>query len=225
MAESFTSHLPTILAGTTATVIATLGTSFLGYAGTIAGVAVGSLLTGGGAYWWERIYRKTGHRAKLIAEATKAKGAPLSGTETQHIHKIVDSADKVNHRNVPWKYVCLMAGSVFLGSLAVLAFIELGTGKPVSAIVQNQPAHGIVVPVATSQPQNTTAPTPTSPVTQPTTFPPTPIPTTPTATPADTTPPTATAPAATAASSTQTSVPGTPSSIDTGPVPAGSSGP
>jgi hypothetical protein len=49
--EKFTAHLPAVLGATAATVAATLGTSFLGFAGTLIGVVAASLVTGGGAWW------------------------------------------------------------------------------------------------------------------------------------------------------------------------------
>ena len=225
MADSFKSHLPVILGGTTATVFATLGTSFLGYGGTILGVALGSLLTGGGAFFWERLYRKAGKRAKLIAEATKAKGSPLTHGETQKIHAIVDAGDKVTHRGIPWKFVGAGAGTVFLASVAVLAFIELGTGKPVSAVVQNQPAHGFVAPVQSTSPQTSFSPTPSSTAT-PTVSPTATVTVTPTTVyTAAPSPAVSTTPAATPSSSTQTATPHTPSSTGTSPSAAGTPGP
>lgn len=156
--ERFTSHLPAVLAATTATVIATIGTSALGYGGTILGVTLGSLVTGSGAWVAERWLRRWSAVAKAKAEAMKRKGRPLTDTETQMIKRVVDQRYQ-RVRGLPWKLMSLSAASVFALVVAVIAVIELTAGKPVSAVVRNEPASGFVAPVAQSTP-STAPPSP-----------------------------------------------------------------
>lgn len=148
--EKFTAHLPAVLAATAATVLASLGTSFLGWAGTLAGVITASLVTGGGAWWAERWLRRSTARARALTEARRRKGRPLSPDETSYIAAITDEREKRRHRGIPWKLAGMSAAAVLAGTTAVIAFIELGTGKPVSAVVQGHPGHGLVVPVVQS---------------------------------------------------------------------------
>jgi hypothetical protein len=148
--EKFTAHLPAVLGATAATVAATLGTSFLGYAGTLIGVVAGSLIIGGGSWWAERAIRGSTARARALAEARRRKGRELSPEETHFIAAVADERHKRANRGVPWALAGMSAGVVLLAATAVILFIELGTGKPVSAVVQGHRAHGLLAPVAPS---------------------------------------------------------------------------
>jgi hypothetical protein len=148
--EKFTAHLPAVLGATAATVAATLGTSFLGFAGTLIGVVAASLVTGGGAWWVERAIRGSTARARALAEARRRKGRELSPEETHFIAAVADERHKRANRGVPWALAGMSAGVVLLAATAVILFIELGTGKPVSAVVQGHRAHGLLAPVTPS---------------------------------------------------------------------------
>jgi hypothetical protein len=159
--ESFKTHLPAIFAATTATVAVTILSSYLGVAGTLAGAALSSLLTGGSAWWAEKWYRRLNAKARAIAEARKRKGSDLTPDETSIIHQITDAQeDARTPRGIPWKLISLMAGATLILTISVIAFIELGTGQPISATVQGKPAHGLIVPepVYTPEPVRTTLP-------------------------------------------------------------------
>lgn len=170
-AEKFSAHLPAVLGATTATVGASLGTSYLGWAGTLTGLIAASLLTGGGAWWVERWYRRWAAKTRALAEARKRKGRPLSPDETSFIAAVSDEREKRADRaaGIPWRLAGMSAGVVLLATAAVILFIELGTGKPVSAVVQGKPAHGLLAPVGPSSepspsPSPTTGPASTPPV-------------------------------------------------------------
>ena len=145
--DRFSNHVLTLLAGALATVGASFGLSFLGYGGTQAGLAVGSVLTSGGTWWIERGFRRSADLAKAKAAAIKRKGQPLSVTETHYIKAVVDAKHK-RDRSVPWRSIAVTASLLAAVSTVFIVFIALAAGKPVSAIVQNKPAHGLLVPVS-----------------------------------------------------------------------------
>lgn len=171
-AEKFSSHVPAMAGATAATVAATLGTSFLGVAGTLTGVVAASLITGGGAWWVERWVRRGAAKARALEEARRRKGRPLRPEETQFIAAVSnEQQDRINRvKGIPWRLAGMSAGVVLLAATAVILFIELGTGKPVSAVVQGKPASGLLTPVT---PASTPASSPSA----------TPAATTPSATP------------------------------------------
>jgi hypothetical protein len=151
-------------AATAATVAATLGTSFLGVAGTLTGVVAASLITGGGAWWFERWLRRWTAKTRALAEARRRKGRPLRPEETHFIAAVSnEQQDQTNRvRGIPWRLAGASAGVVLLAAVAVILFIELGTGKPVSAVVQGKPASGLLAPVSTPEPSQTFTPAPKS---------------------------------------------------------------
>lgn len=162
--DRFLSHVPTLLGSATATLIVTFGLSDFGYAGTLAGATGGAFLIGGGSWWMERWYRRALAKARALKDARQRKGAPLTEHETQYIAAVVDEKHKRVDRSmgIPWRLAGFGAGAVLLIVIAVIAIIELGVGKPVSAIVQGKPASGLLVPVtpASSSPAPTESFTP-----------------------------------------------------------------
>jgi hypothetical protein len=204
--DKFSSHLPAVLASTTATIFATFGLSFLGVAGTLIGLVGGSFVTGAGAWWFERWYRRVTAVAKAKREAMRRRGRPLTSTETQMIERITD-AKQPRVRGFPWKLASMCAGAALVIVAAVVVFIELGTGKPVSAVVQNKPAHGLFVP----------QPEPTVTITH---APPTPVYSTLTPSPSTSTSTPATVPATTPAPATTVPVTPTPAASTVTPTPS-----
>lgn len=189
--EHFSSHLPALLASTTATLVATFGLSFLGAGGTLAGLVGGSLVTGVGAWWFERWFRKTAAVARTRSDWMRRRGRPLTDTETQMIERIAE-AKHPRIRGFPWRLASLGTAVILVATGAVIAVIELGTGKPVSAVVQSKHSHGLFVPqpavtVTRTRPVFTSPPSPTvsftpppssSPATLPATAPPATVPAT-----------------------------------------------
>lgn len=159
--ESFLSHIPALLGSATATLIVTFGLSDLGYAGTLAGAAGGAVLIGGGSWWMERAYRKFATRARLMAAGRRQLGRPLTPEETQNIAAVVEFHHQRRNRGIPWRLAGFSAAAVLVIVAAVIAVIEVSAGKPVSAIVQNQPASGLIVPVTSPSPtESFTSPSP-----------------------------------------------------------------
>lgn len=158
--ESFLHHLPALLGSATATLIVTFGLSDLGYAGTLAGAAGGAVLIGGGSWWMERAYRKFATRARLLAAGRRQLGRPLTPEETQNIAAVVEFHHRRRNRGIPWRLAGLSAATVLVIVAAVIAVIEVSAGKPVSAIVQNQPASGLLVPVTSPSPTESFTPSP-----------------------------------------------------------------
>src|SRR5260370_30988738 len=75
--ETFRSHLPAIAAATTGTMLAAILGSLIGAAGTIAGMAIGSLASGTFSWWAERGIRRSAALATARAEFIRAPAHPL----------------------------------------------------------------------------------------------------------------------------------------------------
>ena len=70
--ETFRSHVPAIAAAATGTVLAAILGSMIGTAGTIVGMAVGSLASGTCSWWAERAIRRSAALAAAQAEALRS---------------------------------------------------------------------------------------------------------------------------------------------------------
>jgi hypothetical protein len=133
--DGFLDHIPALIAAALGAVGTSIGLSYFGVAGTLAGLTVGTILTGAVAWWAERLIRRASARAKALAEARRRKGAPLSATETSLIQAVSDEQHKRRYRP-PWQAVALGLASVFAVAGALLVVIALSAGRPVGAIVR-----------------------------------------------------------------------------------------
>jgi len=80
--ETFRSHLPAIVAATGGTVTAAVLGSLLGTAGTIVGMAIGSLTAGTLSWWAERGIRRSAAMAAAQAEAIRSRSHHLQPDDT-----------------------------------------------------------------------------------------------------------------------------------------------
>lgn len=133
MPESFGHRLPAIIGGAVATCIAAAAASYLPFAGgTIAALAVGSLITGTITWATDRGLRKTA----AIARATAAKGQSLTPSETQRIERVVDERHRRN-----WRPYAGLAAAVLLVSVGTVVMYEIAAGRSATAVVSPPAPH------------------------------------------------------------------------------------
>ena len=134
--------------------------STLGAAGTLIGAALGSLIiTVGGAVYSYSLERaktgleKTAEKVKHVGRGNKTVGknnAPISATsDRQNVDDPTETTSmqaageepattekpawQETLRNLPWKRIGLLAGGLFLLTMAIILVFELSTGRPVSS--------------------------------------------------------------------------------------------
>jgi hypothetical protein len=132
--DRFTDHIPAIVGAACGTVAASVGASFLGVAGTFAGLALGSVITGTAAWFIERWVRRGRALAAAKAKAIRERGGlPLNEHETQIIKAI---EDKKQGRGIHWRVIAGIAGFTLLLSVVAIGSWELASGRTVDRIVR-----------------------------------------------------------------------------------------
>jgi hypothetical protein len=157
----FTAHVPALAASAGGTVLAAVAASYLGPLGTIGGMLAGSILSGSAAWWIERALRRSTDLARAKAKAVRQRGGrPLTEHETQVITAIVHD----RHRHRHWKPLAGIAAGALIIAAGTITMWEIAAGRPVAAIVQDKPGHGLTLQGGTTVPQRAAAapsPTPT----------------------------------------------------------------
>lgn len=140
--RQFVSHIPAIAAGSCGAVCAALLGSFLGTAGTMLGMAIGSVASGTVAWWAERGFRRANAAAKAQAKAVQHLGRPLHEHETQVIAKVAEQT--VNHKFSwkRWRPLAVILVSVLVGCVLVVTLVERAVGEPLTSVVTGHPGHG-----------------------------------------------------------------------------------
>jgi hypothetical protein len=164
--RQFLGHLPAIGAAAVGAVCAALLGSFLGTAGTMIGMALGSLTSGTVSWWAERGLRRANAVAKAKAEAVHQTGRPLEPHETAAIERSAiaahDRRDRPRRRHLgAWSVIVL--GTLAACVLAVV-LIQKAAGQPLSAVVQGHQAARHSAPSGSATPPGTSTGT-TSPAT------------------------------------------------------------
>jgi hypothetical protein len=140
--ETFRSHLPAIAAATSGTVLATVLGSLIGIAGTLVGIAVGSLLSGTISWWAERGFRRSAAVATARAEAIRTRGRPLQPDEDAEVAQAAVASHDRSRRHRRWAGPAAFVVAAFIGCAVPLTLLEHAAGKPLSAVVQGEPGHG-----------------------------------------------------------------------------------
>jgi len=159
----FTQHIPALAASAGGTVLAAVAASYLGPLGTLGGMVAGSFITGAGAWWIERIIRRSGDLAREKAKAARRHGRPLTDRETM----VIAAQVRLNHRRRNWKPLAGIAAGALIIAAGTITMWEIAAGRPVAAIVTHRQGHGLTLRGGT-----TTAPQRATP-----SLPPTPTPT------------------------------------------------
>ena len=120
-----------VVASALAAVTATLAASYLGVAGTLIGAAVASVVTVVGNTLYSHSIARTRDRMRATLQNGRRAPAPAPAR-----------APRVGllRRIGGWRMVAA-AGAVFAVLLGVMATVGLVAGRPVTAIVRNEPAH------------------------------------------------------------------------------------
>lgn len=197
--DTFTSHLPTVLAAAAGAVAAAVLGSFLGTAGTMTGLAIGSLASGTLSWWGERGIRRAAAVARAKADASHRARRELHPDETAVITRVISEQHKPGKLREHWRRIALLALAAALIGGIVLTVVYLAAGKPLAQVV-NAPAPARpspTAPVTTGSAQPTSTPDYTPTTAAPTTSAPataTPTTSAPAATPTQSPTPATTAP-------------------------------
>src|SRR5258708_40108136 len=100
--QSFRSHLPAIAAATGGTVLAAVLGSLIGVAGTVAGMAIGSMVSGTSSWWAERGIRRSAAIAAARADAIRARGRPLRPDEDAAVTRVFAAVHDRARPRRPW---------------------------------------------------------------------------------------------------------------------------
>jgi len=140
--ETFRDHLPAILGAAGGTLIVTVLASWLGNAGTLIGVALGSLGSGTLSWWAERGIRRA--RAATAAAAQKVEAVRVKDHQPHPAGDaaITRPAHHRTRRNRRWATPVGIVLAAFLGCAIPLTIFEHAAGKPISAVTRHQPGHG-----------------------------------------------------------------------------------
>ncbi|MCX4767793.1 hypothetical protein OG562_43935 [Streptomyces sp. NBC_01275] len=178
-----------VVASALATVVGAVLASLLGVTGTIIGAAVVSTSATTGAAVFQHAFRRTGEgirnrvppvgvprtpgeeRAEHRADARAAFGLPADASVVDGVPPFTPSeGESVTtyrggslRRSVGWKKYALATGLVFALAMITVTAVELIAGKPVAAVVRNEPGKGTSVgggSAGTSGPTDSPTPTP-----------------------------------------------------------------
>ncbi len=166
--ETFTSHVPAIAGAVIGTLVsAVVGSNLFGVAGTRYALVIGSVVTGSASWWGERAIRKSNEIARAKMEARKAKGRPLTDTETQMIERVATSQPK--WEGIHWRTVLTVIGLAASICLLTVVLLDKVGARSVANVIPQPAATVTVEPTVTptttitEQPSltPTSAPTPT----------------------------------------------------------------
>ena len=160
-----------VVASALATVVGAVLASLLGVAGTIIGAAVVSASATTGAAVFSHAFRRTGEgirsrippvgvprtpgeeRTEHRADARAGFGSPADASIADALRRSVPSEGEsvTTHRggslrrSLGWKKYALATGLVFALAMVTVTAVELIAGKPVAAVVRNEPGRGTSV--------------------------------------------------------------------------------
>jgi hypothetical protein len=140
-----------VVASTLAAVVGALMASLLGVHGTIVGAAVVSTSATTGAALFQHLFHRTGEgiRGRM----------PVGERAVQTFDP---PADALVRKPRGWKTYALTTGLVFVLAMGVVTAAELIAGKPVAAVVRNEPGSGTSLGGgSTGTPSPSTSGTPT----------------------------------------------------------------
>jgi len=140
--ETFRHHLPTLAAASAGTVLAAVLGSFLGVAGTMAGMAAGSAISGTVAWFGDRFLRRSAQVAKAKRDAARSKRAPLTEQEETSVIEAVRSSPW-RPRGMSWRRAAGYGAAAMLIAAVTVTAAEAVIGKPVADVVRHQPGSGL----------------------------------------------------------------------------------
>jgi len=125
-----------------ATLTATFALSFVGTAGTIIGLALGSTMSAVLPTIYENALRRSQHRAKLLRERQRqAAASATSEGDYEHLYKS-DEPASTPRISLPWKRMGIAAAAAFCVCALTITVVESIAGKPVSDVVTDKRGSG-----------------------------------------------------------------------------------
>jgi hypothetical protein len=133
-----------------ATLTATLALSFLGTAGTLVGLALGSAMSAVLPTVYENLLRRSHHKAKLLRERQwQARTSASAAADHEFLNTSGEPATRPGI-SVPWKRIGIAALAVFAICAVTITIVEAIAGKPVSAVVTGTHGSGYTFSGGTS---------------------------------------------------------------------------
>jgi hypothetical protein len=162
-----------------ATLTATIALSFLGTAGTLAGLALGAAMSAVLPTLYENLVRRSQHKARMLRERQRQARADASSAGDYEFLFTSGESASTPRLSIPWKRMGVAALAVFAICAITITVVEAIAGKPVSDVVTNTRGSGYTFSGGHSGPhdsgpqapeqQNSTAPA--SPSTTPSSVP------------------------------------------------------
>ena len=161
--ERFQLSAAQVAASCLAALTAAVLCSFFGVAGTVIGTAATSVVATVGSAIYGYSLRRTRARLQRLHQA---------GAASPPLREVVKTARENGHQiwsQLPRRALAIGAVAVFVISLAVITFIELGLGKPLATAFGVQDDHSrTAVGIGSRHTNSSPTPTPTSTPTSPT---------------------------------------------------------
>jgi hypothetical protein len=126
--EKIQLSLAQVAASSLAAVSAAIVCSFFGVAGTVIGTAIASVCATVGSALYAHSLRRTKARLRQLHQA---------GAASPPLTDVLETTKRQWRRwasQIPWRRVGLGAAGVFVFSIALVTVVELGVGKPLSAL-------------------------------------------------------------------------------------------
>ena len=148
--EHLRDKIPAIVAAAAATVTAAILGSFLGTAGTLAGMALASLVSGTLTHLFQQGILRS--RSTARARLERYKKSHLQGVISQGEYERL-YRPREQPRPFRWKTAALLSAVVLVVSLGVVTTVEFLARKPLSDVVQGRRGSGLSVTGGGSQQQ------------------------------------------------------------------------
>lgn len=133
--ETFRGHLPALAGSLIGTLLsAVIGSHIGGALGTRYALIFGAFVSGSASWWAERAIRRSQTVAQAKIKAAKAKGAPLSVTETQAIEVAQIKAFERKHSGVPYRLIAVLSLTALAGCLITVFALDAFGARSVASI-------------------------------------------------------------------------------------------
>jgi hypothetical protein len=141
--ESFRDHLPAVVAAASGAILSAILGSFLGKAGTLIGLAAGSMISGSVTWWVERGIRKSAAIARAKREAIRKKGRPLTTGETALIERVIESQPR--WKGIHWRWIAFFTAAALIFTAASVTTVEALSGKTLFGLLKGNDDKGFTI--------------------------------------------------------------------------------
>ena len=133
------SKTPVIAAQVGATLTVTVALSFLGVAGTMAGLVAGTLISQVSAFWYEQWARRAHAQARRHVAQYRARRVPGQADGWDDYYRPPVPSRRVS---VPYRAMAATGIIVLALSAATIVVVELAAARPLSAVVTRSAGSG-----------------------------------------------------------------------------------